>query len=369
MDNAERSARFLGRIGIVWPGDPRVEVRLTPEGCRLHRVFDALFERHVAAEAVVYADEVVDKVRDRLLGMDAVLVWVNPIEDGRDRSKLDAMLREVAAAGVFVSAHPDVILKMGTKEVLYTTRELGWGSGTDIYRSMAELRERLSERLGSGEARVLKQYRGNGGSGVWKVQLTSASSVRPGPQSVVRVRHALRGSIEQEMTLDDFLSHCEPYFEGPGRIVDQPYQERLTEGMIRCYLVHEKVVGFGHQAINALYPAPHGAAPSAAPQPGPRLYHPPIKPEFQSLKRKLEDEWVPAMQRTLDIARASLPVIWDADFLYGEKDDTGADTYVLCEINVSSVFPFPEEALIPLAEAAAEAMLDAKTGRSVAARR
>ena len=34
------------------------------------------------------------------------------------------MLREVATAGVWVSAHPDVILKMGVKSVLYRTREL-----------------------------------------------------------------------------------------------------------------------------------------------------------------------------------------------------------------------------------------------------
>jgi len=47
-----------------------------------------------------------------------VLVWVNPIEQGLDRSRLDPLLRDVAATGVFVSAHPDVILRMGTKEVL-----------------------------------------------------------------------------------------------------------------------------------------------------------------------------------------------------------------------------------------------------------
>jgi hypothetical protein len=41
---------------------------------------------------------------------------------------------------------------------------------------------------------------------------------------------------------------------------------------------------------------------------------------------------------------ASLPIIWDADFLYGPRTATGEDTYVLCEINVSCVFAIPEEA-------------------------
>jgi hypothetical protein len=53
------------------------------------------------------------------------------------------------------------------------------------------------------------------------------------------------------------------------RMIDQEYQERLPEGMIRCYLVHERVVGFGHQAINVLFPAPVGAPSTEAPA-GPR---------------------------------------------------------------------------------------------------
>ena len=37
-----------------------------------------------------------------------------------------------------------------------------------------------------------------------------------------------------------------------------------------------------------------------------------------------------------------------ADFLLGERTPRGADTYVLCEINVSSVFPIPDESVAPL---------------------
>lgn len=134
-------------------------------------------------------------------------------------------------------------------------------------------------------------------------------------------------------------------------MIDQAYQPRLPEGMIRCYLVHNKVAGFGHQAINALYPASPGAPPDAAPQPGPRLYHPPSMPGFQSLKRQLEQEWVPAMQRLLDIDTYKLPVLWDCDFLLGPRTESGEDTYVLCEINVSSVSPFPDSAVALVAQA------------------
>lgn len=63
---------------------------------------------------------------------------------------------------------------------------------------------------------------------------------------------------------------------------------------------------------------------------------------------------MPELQRTLGIERHALPVIWDADFLYGPKTATGEDTYVLCEINVSSTFAFPEHAMPTVAEAAVQ---------------
>jgi hypothetical protein len=50
------------------------------------------------------------------------------------------------------------------------------------------------------------------------------------------------------------------------------------------------------------------------------------------------------MMELLGIARGDLPIIWDADFLYGHRTQNGDDTYVLCEINVSSVFAIPDQA-------------------------
>jgi hypothetical protein len=50
------------------------------------------------------------------------------------------------------------------------------------------------------------------------------------------------------------------------------------------------------------------------------------------------------MMDVLGIARDDLPIIWDADFLYGPRTPSGDDTYVLCEINVSSVFAIPDQA-------------------------
>ena len=349
---------YRGTVAILYPGDSDARKEASPANNRFSNVFQTLADVGVEAVPAVYHDDFCDEIREQLLQVDAVLVWVNPIHDGRDRSILDAMLRKVADAGVFVSAHPDTILKMGTKEVLYQTRSMGWGCDTHLYHSMEQIRRELPGRLASGQARVLKQYRGNGGTGVWKIEMAESASAsigprfaRPEPASIVRVRHAKRGSVEEEISLEDFLGRCEPYFAGNGKVIDQAYQQRLVDGMIRCYLVGNRVAGFGHQAVNALYPAPPGRPASEAPRPSPRLYHPPSMPEFQSLKRTLEQEWVPAMQQLLDIDTEMLPVLWDCDFLLGPVDASGDDTYVLCEINISSVAPFPGSALPYIAEA------------------
>ena len=44
-------------------------------------------------------------------------------------------------------------------------------------------------------------------------------------------------------------------------------------------------------------------------------------------------------------------MIWDADLLYGPKTTANEETYVLCEINASSTFAFPEHAMPIVAQA------------------
>jgi len=364
-----------GRIAILYPGDYAGRRNATAENNRFADLFRAFAAKGIHVEPEVYHDDFCAEVRQQLMQLDGVLVWVNPVQDGRDRSILDSMLSEVAATGVFVSAHPDIILKLGTKKVLYRTRDIGWSCDTHLYNSMEQMRQELALRLADGKARVLKQYRGNGGIGVWKVQLpinpfTNAERgilAVPQPETIVRVRHAKRGCTEEEIALGEFFGRCEEYFVANSRIIDQEYQERLPDGMIRCYLVHDKVAGFGHQAINALFPAPPGAPPTEAPEPGPRLYHSPTKPEFQALKHKLEHEWVPAVQQLLEIDTESLPILWDCDFLLGPKKNS-EDTYVLCEINVSSVAPYPESAVSYIVDAATARVQAARQRRDPSCR-
>ena len=264
---------------------------------------------------------------------------MNPIEQGLDRSKLDPLLREVGLAGVWISAHPDVILRMGTKKVLVDTARMSWSTETKLYRTVEELRTELPGRLSERGPLVLKQHRGMGGNGVWKVEADGPASVH--------VQHAIKGSAPEHLPLEDFLTRCEPYFAGTGLMVEQPFQPRLAEGMIRAYMTHDQVVGFAHQYPRGLLtPADAARAPAA------KTFELPSAPAYSELRHRLESEWIREMQTILGIDTDALPVIWDADFLHGPTTPTGDDTYVLCEINVSSTFAFPEHAMPTVARAA-----------------
>src|ERR1700744_4198130 len=208
-------------VAILSRGDAAARRDATPQNSRFVRVFEALAAVGIDARPVIYDEAFADAVRDDLLAVDGVLVWVDPIHEGKTRAALDPLLREVATQGPWVSAHPDVILKMGVKDVLYRTRHLGWGTDTHRYDDADAFRVEFPPRLRAGGPRVLKQNRGNGGQGVWKVEVLRNTD------SMIRVLQAQRGSQPKDIPLDSFIARCEPYFEWGGCIIDHAFQPRL----------------------------------------------------------------------------------------------------------------------------------------------
>jgi hypothetical protein len=346
------------RIGILWrddrsasPSTPDVRHGLSP-------LYAAFGQLSVVLRPVVFEDAAIDEVRHQLLALDGVLVWVNPIQDGANRSNLDALLFEAASHGVWVSAHPAVILKLGTKEVLFSTRNVGWGGDIDLYRTPKEFAQRFTGWLGARGLAVLKQGRGNGGNGVWKVELLNERA-RTDSDPLVRVQDArVRNGSTETMRLGVFMARCEEYFAWSGCLVAQTFQNRLGDGMIRCYLSHDEVVGFCHQWPQGLLDG-ENLRPETASSPMVGA----DAPSYQRLKKQMETVWVPRMLDALRIARDALPVIWDADFLYGPRTPDGLDTYVLCEINVSAVWPFPPMAAGVVAAAAVARIREAAIHR------
>jgi hypothetical protein len=327
------------RLAILYPGDRSARDFADPAASRFLNLFDAFAGAGVATEPAVYHDDFHDEVLRQLLRVHGVLVWYNPIEGRRDRSQLDTMLREVAAHGVFVSTHPDTIQKLGTKDVLLAVSDLPFG--TDVHRveTLAQAQAQLPDRLALG-ARVLKQRRGHSGIGIWRIE-------RRGDDRYA-VRHALRGCEEEIVDLGGVMQRIAPYFENANHMIDQAWQPRMVEGMTRAYLVQGRVAGFGHQARIALHPpgdSTDGLLPSK------RLYSGPDDDRFQDLRRRLEHEWLHQLCSRVGIEPQCLPMLWDADFLLGERDNPAEEKYALCEINVSSVSPFPGSAIAPLVQA------------------
>jgi hypothetical protein len=100
-----------------------------------------------------------------------------------------------------------------------------------------------------------------------------------------------------------------------------------------------RCAGFGYQKVKALIDSPAARAEA-----GPRVYSPNSDPRFQRLRYLMEHEWTPQLTTLLDIAPLDLPMIWDADFMFGPPGTDGVESYVLGEVNVSCVFPIPDEA-------------------------
>jgi len=343
-------------VALLYPGDRAMRDRADPAESRFADLFAALERAGIRAVPAIWHDDFADEVEAQLREVSLVLAWCNPIQDGRRRDRLDALLARVANAGVTVSAHPDAVMKLGTKDVLFETRDLPFGSDVHRVDSLQQLATELPIRLRQG-ARVLKQHRGHSGIGVWRVD----SDARAAQDSLLRVRHAQRGSEEESMTLADLMGRLAGYFEpgNGGHMIDQPWQPRLAEGMVRAYLVEGRVAGFGHQAVNALHPAAPGLA---APRAGPRLYHGPDLAAFQDLRRLLEASWVEMLCARVGLPRERWPLLWDCDFLLGERGAGAAERYVLCEINVSSVAPYPPS-VVPYLVAAVQAVLGRRPSR------
>lgn len=277
-------------------------------------------------------------VAEEALACRAILVWVNPTESGLDRAELDAFLRHLSMKGLFVSAHPDVILRVGTKDVLVETDSIGWSAGARAYRTSAEFRAHFPSQVRTGPARVLKRYRGHSGQGVWKVS--------SGAAGLFLLQPAERGAVIESMDEATLLAYFErEVFGRDSHLVSQAWVPTMTRGMVRAYLCGARVAGFGYQEINALYPVTP-ADDFVRRQPSRRHYYTEQCMLFQPLRQRLEQTWLPALCRTVGVAEDDLPLLWDADFFFGEK----ADVYLLCEINASCVSPFPESAITPLIE-------------------
>jgi len=295
----------------------------------------SLLESGFNVESVLYNDSKADSLEKDLLRFNAVLVWVNPIEQGFNRNRLDALLVNIAKNGVFVSTHPEIILKIGTKKVLYSTRDMDWSGDIEMYTEYNDFEKRFIASLNNSSIRVLKQYRGDGGKGVFKIYLDDAD------KNNVCVIHAPQANEKGILSKDEFHKEFSKYFENNGLLINQPWSEGITNGMVRCYLTGNKVSGFGYQESVALCPYSNDIDSKIRPTSG-RFYFTEHCGMFQDLRKIMESKWIPELQEIHSISDESMPLLWDIDLFINDVNTLETKKkYTLCEINVSCVSPFP----------------------------
>jgi hypothetical protein len=293
-------------------------------------------EKEFKVDSILYNDTISEELETKLQKYAAILVWINPIEQGNDRKILDALLIKLSSQGCFISAHPHTILKMGTKKILYDVRETIFGGDVKLYESFEEFKEKFLASKDKTGIRILKQYRGNGGNGVFKIDTTGFYN------NEIKIIHAQSGDQERQMTIEEFFTAFKIYFNNNDLLIDQAWNPNIINGMVRCYLCGSKVTGFGYQEINALYPIIDGVYK----KPGQRFYFSEDCGMFQDLRKIMEKNWVPQLEQITGIKNDMLPVIWDADFFINKiNTENTNEKYSLCEINASCVSPFPESSI------------------------
>ena len=86
------------RVAVVWRGDEAARRAGIASNERLRPVVDALVARGVTAVSTIYRDEIAAEVRADLLDVDGVLVWIDPIGHGEDRTRFDEILHDLSSA-------------------------------------------------------------------------------------------------------------------------------------------------------------------------------------------------------------------------------------------------------------------------------
>src|ERR1700760_1279383 len=102
------TAGKAGELALLWRGNRETGAEATATEQSVQCRYRGADRARRPRGPTIYADDKADDLREQLLKLDGVLVWVDPISNGQNRTQLDGMLRDVASPGVWVSAHPDV---------------------------------------------------------------------------------------------------------------------------------------------------------------------------------------------------------------------------------------------------------------------
>jgi glutathione synthase/RimK-type ligase-like ATP-grasp enzyme len=267
------------------------------------------------------------------------------------QKKFDDMLRELANEenGLMIMTHPDVMSTLGAKDSLVKIKHLKCGlEDTEVYYDPEAFKEGFRKSIAF-QPRVVKQNRGSQGEGIWIVKLKDGQYCDTYGECMVsldtelELMEAWDNHVEYH-TVGEFIEFCVHgrtafsgewtstgdgrYFDGGlaagSMMVDQRFLPRIVEGEVRCLFVGSELVEIVHKK-----PAEGGLSATLA---SGAIYtkYEPDDPKFASLVAHLKED-VPRIMDSFDMAERPLPLLWTADYIYGDTDD---ELYV-GEINCS----------------------------------
>lgn len=282
-----------------------------------------------------------------------IIVRVNPgTLSPHSTKRCDDMLRELSNAGVVILSHPDVASSLGAKDSLVKIKKLKCGlEDTEVYYTPHSFREGFCKTIAF-QPRVVKQNRGSQGEGIWICKLkdetgycsTYGESVASLDTELV-LMEAVDNHVEYK-TVGEFIEFCisghagalsewttssrGKYFEGGlvagAMVVDQRFLPRIVEGEVRCLMV-------GTELVEIVHKKPKEGGLSATLQSG-AIYttYAPYHEKFSMLVQNFKDD-IPHIMSCFGMSNQPLPLLWTADYIYGDNDD---ELYV-GEINCSCV--------------------------------
>ena len=294
-------------------------------------IIDSLANRGWTSEIIFYCDE--DRGEIYRHTCEKAVAYISRVNPGnlRDETGYFQMLRELVKRSVIGLPHPDAMINYGAKNAVEKLR------GTEIVPSDVQcfydfetFKSEFPRSLTHG-VRVTKQNRGSTGEGIWRVEALDQATNGDGSIALgcpVKCTEAKDNHVET-MPLGEFIDFSVRYLDGEGgMILDMPFLQRITEGEIRVFMLRNKVVNIVHKK-----PADEPDAFSATLFSGAKYtYESPDKwPDLV----KIVNRSVPVIQQRL--GNYDLPLIWTIDFILDTDKDSGADKYVLGEINASCV--------------------------------
>ncbi|MDY5786243.1 Cj0069 family protein [Corynebacterium sp.] len=299
-------------------------------------IVEAIHAKGWHAEVVFYRPEWSEAIFAHVSdNFDGYISRVNPGNIPGGEKGYFELLTKLSDAGLVGMSTPEEMMAYGAKDALVKLNETDLvPADTAAYYDVDSFHETFPTSLSFGE-RVLKQNRGSTGSGIWRVRIADpevAANVEPGTalplDTELKCTEAVDNHTETRQ-LGEFMDFCDQYIVGDnGMLVDMRFIPRITEGEIRILLVGPHPVFVVHKK-----PAAGGDAFSATLFSGATYtYNTPEQwPELIEMFAAAR----PVIAEKL--GGDNIPLIWTADFMLADDDATGADTYVLGEINCSCV--------------------------------